>query len=114
MAIKGTVTSKWEDQMVSMLEASTSYQVVRELRFHVPEEGEKQRRWKFDAAIPELMVAIEMEGGTWSGGRHIRPAGYEADCEKYNTATLQGWDVYRLVPRMLNQGWIEKILSEYQ
>lgn len=106
MAAKTTIKSTWEDQMVEMIKASTTYKVEREYRFH------PVRRWRFDAAIPELMIACECEGGTWAGGRHIRPAGFEADLEKYNTATLLGWSVYRFVPRMLNQGWIQNIFEK--
>lgn len=103
---KRGINSQWEDQMVSMVEAATTYKVEREFRFH------QTRRWRFDCAIPELMVALEMEGGVWSGGRHVNPLGFEKDLEKYNTATMMGWAVYRLVPRMLNQGWIEKIFDK--
>lgn len=99
--------TQWEDYMVELMKANTSYDVVREHKFH------KTRRWRFDAAILELKVALELEGGIWNGGRHIRPSGFEKDLEKYNTAALEGWTVYRLVPRMLNQGWVEKILEKY-
>ena len=47
------------------------------------------------------MAAVEIEGGTWSGGRHTRGAGYEADCIKYNIATLKGWRVLRFTSGML-------------
>ena len=99
------IKATWEDQMVEKIMASTSYKVEREYRFH------PVRRWRFDAAIPEIMTAFEMEGGHWSAGRHVRPAGFESDLEKYNTAALLGWKVYRFVPRMLNQGWIEKVFG---
>jgi hypothetical protein len=97
--------NQWEDYMVELIKSNTSYPVEREFRFHTT------RRWRFDAAIPEIKMAFELEGGIWSGGRHIHPAGYEKDLEKYNTAALMGWTVYRFVPRMLNQGWVERILN---
>lgn len=63
-------------------------------------EGEKRfhpvRKWRFDRAITGLKIAVELEGGTFSGGRHTRGAGYAADCEKYNTAQMLGWIVFRL------------------
>lgn len=59
------------------------------------------RRWRFDFADVLAMVAIELEGGTWRNGRHNRPAGFAADCEKYNAATLAGWQVFRLTADML-------------
>ena len=38
----------------------------REVRFH------KTRRWRFDFAYPEKLLAIEIHGGVWSKGRHGR------------------------------------------
>ncbi|MCB5206098.1 hypothetical protein [Methylovorus mays] len=48
------------------------------------------REWRFDFARPDIKLAIEVEGGTLSGGRHTRGAGYEADCYKYNEAARLG------------------------
>jgi len=62
---------------------------AREYRFASP------RRWKFDFAWPDARLAVEIEGGTWSGGRHTRGAGYANDCTKYNAAVLEGWRVLR-------------------
>jgi hypothetical protein len=53
------------------------------------------RRWRFDFAWPRQRIAVEIEGGVWSGGRHTRGKGFIADCEKYNTATYLGWRVFR-------------------
>lgn len=53
------------------------------------------RRWAFDFAWPLYKVAVEIEGGVWSGGRHTRAAGFIKDCEKYNAAVLMGWRVLR-------------------
>lgn len=56
------------------------------------------RQWKFDFALPEAKVAIEIEGGIFSGGRHTRSVGYLKDLEKYNTATKLGWRIFRYAP----------------
>lgn len=71
---------------------------VREYRFH------GFRRWRFDFAWPELKLAAEVEGGTWTGGRHTRGSGFEKDCEKYNSATALGWKVYRFTSGMIIDG----------
>lgn len=55
----------------------------------------KPRKWRFDFAYPDKKIAIEMEGGVWSGGRHRRPIGFIKDMEKYNAAALNGWRVLR-------------------
>lgn len=68
---------------------------VREHRFHAV------RRWRFDYAWPEQRVALEVEGGVWTGGRHTRGAGFVGDMEKYNAAVLAGWRVVRVVPSKL-------------
>lgn len=68
---------------------------VKEFRFH------PVRRWRFDYALPSHKIALEVEGGVWSGGRHTRPQGFLGDIEKYNTATLLGWRVFRTTPENL-------------
>ena len=68
---------------------------VAEFRFH------PVRRWRFDYAWPDAKVALEVEGGIWTGGRHTRGAGFVADLEKYNTATALGWRVLRTTPKGL-------------
>jgi very-short-patch-repair endonuclease len=62
------------------------------------------RKWRFDFAYPAQKIGIEVEGGTWSGGRHTRGVGFEQDCRKYNQATQDGWKVYRFTNRMILSG----------
>ncbi len=71
---------------------------LQEHRFAPP------RRWRFDFAWPDLWLALEVEGGVWSGGRHSRGAGYTADLEKYNAAALGGWTVLRVTTDMVTEG----------
>lgn len=63
---------------------------VREHQFH------PKRKWRFDFAYPDLMIAIEIEGGIWTQGRHITPQGFMRDIEKYNAAAELGWRVFRI------------------
>jgi len=65
------------------------------------------RRFRFDFAWPAQKVAVEMEGGIWSRGRHVRGAGFARDCEKYNLATSLSWDVFRLTGDMLEQNPVD-------
>ena len=59
------------------------------------------RRWRLDAAWPDLKIAVEFEGLLWGeGGRHQRPAGYAEDCRKYNELQTMGWQVYRFSQQM--------------
>lgn len=54
-----------------------------------------KRRWRFDYAIPEYKIAIEIEGAIYKQGRHTRGNGFQQDMYKYNNATLLGWKVFR-------------------
>lgn len=72
-----------------------------EYRFH------PTRKWRFDYAWPfvngkEAKIALEIEGGIWSGGRHTRGRGYIDDMEKYNEAARLGWRVFRFQPKDLS------------
>jgi len=70
--------------------------------------------WRFDWAWPDVMVAVEMEGGVYSLGRHVRGKGYEGDCIKYNFAQSQGWSLYRFTGGMLDNdpaGCMEQVAA---
>ena len=68
---------------------------VKEYRFH------ESRMWRFDYAFPQHLIALEVEGGVHTGGRHIRPKGFLNDMEKYNAAAVAGWRVLRCTPSTL-------------
>lgn len=53
----------------------------------------KMRGWRFDYSYPELRIAIEVHGGIFTKGRHVRPLGFMEDRRKMNEAQLQGWIV---------------------
>jgi len=94
--------SDLEETLAWMLKAER-IPYEREFRFHPP------RRWRFDFAL-EHKVAIEVEGGIWSGGRHTRGAGFTADCRKYNQAIIDGWKLFRVTEEMINSGEILEIV----
>lgn len=68
---------------------------AQEYRFH------PRRRWRFDFAWAQRKVALEIEGGVWTQGRHTRGQGYLRDLEKYNAAAVIGWRVLRLTPQQI-------------
>lgn len=75
-----------------------------ELRFH------PKRRWRFDFAWPAHRIALEVEGGVWTGGRHTSSSGFLKDMEKYNAAALLGWRVLRCEPkRLLTQDTVDLV-----
>lgn len=53
------------------------------------------RKWRFDIALPDRMLAIEYEGTVSEKSRHTTLSGYAGDCTKYNEAQKCGWRVLR-------------------
>jgi hypothetical protein len=51
------------------------------------------RDWRFDRAWPDRLVAVEIDGGVFSRGRHVRATGYLGDVLKANAAVELGWRV---------------------
>jgi len=102
--------SELEELMAFHLKASGLPPPEREHGFH------STRLWRFDFAWPEQCVALEVEGGVRSNGRHTRGSGFEADCEKYNEAGLLGWTVFRVTGAMVHSGqalqMIERALND--
>ena len=89
---------------MSELEEAFALQ-LRSLRLPAPEREyrfDDVRRWRFDFAWPDVLLAVEIEGGTWARGRHTRGSGFAADCEKYNAAALAGWRVLRYTADSVN------------
>lgn len=56
------------------------------------------RDWKVDFAWVRHLIALEIEGGVWTGGRHVSPAGFLDDLQKYNELSLRGWRLLRATP----------------
>lgn len=83
------------DMFTRLVHSELHVECVKEHRFYKP------RKWRFDYALPAYKIAVEVEGGVWTGGRHIRPRGFLGDMTKYNTATLLGWRVFRTTPNKL-------------
>lgn len=49
--------------------------------------------WRFDICYPIQRLAIELQGGTWTRGRHSRGSGQTSDYTKHNYATRRGWRI---------------------
>ena len=76
---------------------------------------EIKRRWRFDFAWRDIMLAVEIDGGTGRGGRHTTITGYREDSHKLNVAMVMGWRVLRGDSQMVTKGlllhYVEDALS---
>lgn len=59
------------------------------------------RRYRWDYCFPAERIALEIQGGTWTGGSHGRGSGIRRDCEKNNLAVAAGWKVFYVTTDML-------------
>jgi very-short-patch-repair endonuclease len=96
---------KWERLLSFQLQLLGLPLPVREFRFH------PTRKWRFDLAYPDNRLAIEIEGATYSGGRHVRGKGYEEDCLKYDEAAIAGWAVLRFTGPMVEEGRATELIA---
>lgn len=88
-----------EGQFEHQLKLCKIAQWVREHRFC-------ERRWRFDFCWPQpqLKLAVEIEGGIHTRGRHVRPEGFRKDAAKYNRAAILGWIVLRVTAADIRSG----------
>lgn len=70
------------------------------------------RDWCFDYAWTPWRIALEIEGGVFTGGRHVTGVGFTRDCEKYNQAALLGWLLLRATTAMVHDGRALTVLRE--
>lgn len=74
------------------------------------------RRYRIDFAfLGDKLVAVEIEGGIWTNGRHSRGKGMEDDMRKYNFLAAQGWRLFRFSTAMVHSGEaIDVVISALQ
>lgn len=71
---------------------------VAEYQFH------PTRRWRLDWAWVAAKLALEIQGGLFSGGRHVRGAALLGEHEKLNAAAAAGWRVLFVTPQQVEDG----------
>jgi hypothetical protein len=77
-----------------------------EYKFH------PERKWRFDILFdncflydhpaPLDAVAVEIQGGLFTGGRHVRGAALLAEYEKLNEAQIMGYKVLLVTPKQVD------------
>ena len=94
--------------LVSQLEAQDpplGLTILTEYLFAPRDLNDKPvRRWRFDVAIPERMLAVEIDGGVFAGGRHGGAPSAGRDVEKRQAAAAMGWRVIPMTPHQARGG----------
>lgn len=73
-------------------------QFEREYRFH------PQRLYRFDLYHGGARLGVELHGGIFTGGRHVRGVGFAADRQRMNSAVELGYRVLEYTPGDLADG----------
>lgn len=81
--------------------------VEREYRF------DAVRKFRFDFAIPEHKLGIEIDGGIFGKGGHSTPLGIVRDMTKQNCAVMNGWWVLRFTPADISCGIAINLVKDW-
>ena len=83
---------------------------ITEHRFH------ETRRWRIDYyfSCKGVRVALEVEGGVHTNGRHTRGAGFMKDMEKYNALAAAGIYLVRTTPSQLFTQGLRDVLAVFE
>lgn len=87
-----------ESNLLQLQLVKAGYTATLEYRFH------ETRKWRIDVALIEQKIAVEIDGGIFTQGRHTRGAGFLADMEKSNALATAGWRLFRFTPRQVRKG----------
>jgi very-short-patch-repair endonuclease len=81
-----------------------------------------ERKFRFDFAIPQIRLAVEICGGLFQTrdafgrlqnlpGRHTHGAGQQKDYEKLNLALVHGWKVFQFSTADVRNGTARRFLK---
>lgn len=70
-----------------------------------------ERQFRIDYAWPLHLVAMEIEGGIYTNGRHVRPKGFKQDMFKYNVLAELGWLLLRYEPKKIDFDQIKRTID---
>ena len=103
--------SELEVELMRQLDAE-GMKYERERRFAEPRLFRADfifRRWDGSSLI------VECQGGTWSGGRHVRGSGMETDGEKSALAAINGYYLMTVTRKQIFGGnaldWVKQWLA---
>ena len=81
---------------------------VYSIKARLKEAGLKD--WRLDFSWPPRKLAVEVDGGAWTRGRHTRGRGFIEDQRKRNAAIMLGWRVLHYTPDTIDFRQIKKAL----
>ncbi len=70
------------------------------------------RRWRFDYCWTKYKVALEIQGGLFSHGRHTRGAALLKEHEKLNAAACKGWRILYCIPKDVQNGSVFSLIKK--
>lgn len=84
------------------------FEWTRNHKFDQPDSG-----MEFDFCLPELKIAIEVNGGQGRGNEsgHSSWTGLERDARKQNAAVRKGWTLFWLTTSMVNADHVQPIVE---
>jgi len=89
VASKASAQKEWLELNLQYWCNDKCVNLERELKFT------RDRKFRFDWAIPAYKIAVEYEGIFSAKSRHTTNSGFTNDTEKYNRAAAEGWKVLR-------------------
>ena len=93
------------DTLVEQLRQYGAPAPQREYRFApLDAAGKHVRQWRADLAWPALQLAVEIDGGMYTGGRHGGSPSVERDLEKRAAYAILGWRVLHVTPTQVKRG----------
>lgn len=74
------------------------------------------RKYRFDFAVMDHKILIEIQGGIWGPGGHSTGKGIMRDQEKLNLAQLNGWRIFQISSEHIKSGlglkWIQQAITQ--
>ena len=69
-------------------------------------DGRKRHPWRhdFEVQTEHERLAVEIEGGLWVGGGHVRGKIYQQNLDKYNASAVFGYALLRFSPQDVLNG----------
>jgi hypothetical protein len=76
--------------------------------------GERKRRWRMDVCFPDAdpPLAIEVQGGLYSNGKHSREKGVRNDSQKSIEWQLAGGTIIHATPSMIKDESVVELIKE--